>query len=161
MSVCRYLVALASLGLAVAVPPAEAWLRRFGGAVQVVRNVAVATAVDSRGDVVTITHTSSDLGVCRATARKRAGRTGRLLWERALGTCSHPASVVEIDASDDVVVGLSGFVVAKLDGRRGEVVWDTALEEGAPWESGVVSALAIDPGGRRRRRRHRHPESAR
>jgi outer membrane protein assembly factor BamB len=139
-------VALAVFTLGVAVLPAAAWMRRFAGSATIVNDTAIATAVDSR-DVVVVSQSEGDLGGCRATARKRRGKTGRIVWERAVGKCDYPTSSVAIDAKNDVILGLAGFALVKLDGKTGEQLWRTELEEGAPWGSGFVSALAIDKTG--------------
>src|SRR6185503_19367779 len=126
---------------------AAAWMRRFSGSVSVVHDTAVATAADSKGDVVVVSQSTDDLGGCRATARKQRGKTGRIVWERAVGGCDYPTSSVAIDAKNDVILGLAGFALVKLDGKTGDQLWRTELEEGAPWGSGFVSALAIDRAG--------------
>lgn len=127
--------------------PAGAWLRRFAGSRFVVDDQVVATAVDSRGDVVAATATSADPGTCGTIVTKRDGRSGRTLWERTLDGCHYAYAVVTLDARDDVVIGKTGFEIVKLAGTTGEVLWRNRPAPDQKWSSGSVYAVAVDAAG--------------
>src|SRR5262245_23511721 len=99
------MLALAALGFAPA--PANAWLHRAAGSRFAVDDAAVATAVDSHGDVLAVTVSEPDPGVCQLTASKRDGTSGATLWTRPLGRCLyHTEAKVAVTTDDDAVVAL-------------------------------------------------------
>src|SRR5262249_14189177 len=84
---------------------------------------------------------------CHLAAAKRDGRSGRLLWQRDLGSCRGPSAVIIIDANDDVLIGTDGFAIVKLASRTGDVLWRNLPGPDQKWSAGTVMDLAVDPAG--------------
>lgn len=139
-------VVAALLGLAPA--RADAWLRRVSGNRFLVNDEAVATVLDSKGHAVVVSVSTPDPGPCRVTVSKHDGRSGRTIWRRPLGRCRYGTrAAVAVDAANDVLVGLPGFVLVKLESATGDVVWRSDPAPDVKWTAGSIAGIVVDDAG--------------
>lgn len=122
----------------------------------------LGVALDSQGNAI-VGGEQEDLVIDRTNfiVRKLAAASGALAWERILtvddNDFNQRANAVAVDGNDDVIAGGTllpegndfprEFVVAKLDGSTGAVIWTRRILGNGILHSGTAFAVAVDGNG--------------
>jgi len=118
-------------------------------------DVALAVAVDSRGNVVVTGFSNTNSHFNYYTA-KYAAADGAVLWERRLNrfwTLWDPRPTVAVDGNDNVVLGGSShngtnfdYYAAKLAATNGAILWEK-IYNGSENLDDYATAVAVDTSG--------------